>query len=122
MTNNIFARTSNQNRTSSVKSNRSRTAETAGSLASRPTKTLLSTDSYDMVAFNSPYSLTIDYSNYANNEFATTSDSGFLSNFANAVAILGTDGAGFIGCSDGGASCGGSSSGGGSCGGFTSFV
>lgn len=121
MTNNIFARTSQQQRTSAVKSKKSETAETAGSLASKAEKSYLAMNSYDTVAFNSPYSLNIDFTNYANNNFGNASDSGFLSSFANAVAVIGTDCSGFAGCAGGAVSSSASS---GSCGGggFTSFV
>lgn len=121
MTNNIFARTSQQQRPNSIsKSKKSETAETAGSLALKSEKSYLAMNSYDIVSINSPYSLNIDFTNYANPDAGSVVNSGFLSSFANAVAVIGTDCSGFTG----GASCGASVSSG-SCGGgggFTSFV
>lgn len=120
MTNNIFARTSQQQSTNSIKSRKSETAETAGSLAMKSEKSYLAMNSYDTVSINSPYSLNIDFSNYSSNNFGTDSNSGFLSSFSNAVAVIGTDCSGFAGSSAGVSSVSSGSCGGG--GGFTSFV
>ena len=121
MSNNIFARTSQQQRTSTItKSKKSETAETAGSLAMKSEKSYLAMNSYDTVSINSPYSLNIDFTNYSNPETGAAANSGFLSSFANAVAVIGTDCSGFAGCSAGAASASSGSCGGG--GGFTSFV
>ncbi len=119
MTNNIFARTSQRHTsTSSIKGKKGGTAETAGSLASKSEKSYLAMNSYDTIQINSPYSLNIDFTNYANYNDGTMANSGFLGGFANAVAIIGTDCSGFGG-GFAGASCASS----GSCGGgFTSFV
>ncbi len=120
MTNNIFARTSSQqqNRTTNVKSRPSQTAETAGSLALKAEKSYIAMNSYDTFTPNSPYSLNIDFSNYANYNYGNSDNGGFLSSFANAVAVIGTDCGGFAGASAG-TSCASSCSSGG---GFTSFV
>lgn len=119
MSNNIFARTSQQQRPNTIsKSKKSETAETAGSLAMKSEKSYLAMNSYDTISINSPYSLNIDFSNYSNPE-AGTVNSGFLSNFANAVALIGTDCSGFTGAACTAASGSGSCGGGG---GFTSFV
>lgn len=120
MTTNIFARTSQQQAaTSTIKSKKSGTAETAGSLASKSEKSYLAMNSYDTIQINSPYSLNIDFSNYSNVEDGSSANSGFLGGFADAVALIGTDCSGFAGAgagsSAGSASCGGG-------GGFTSFV
>lgn len=121
MSNNIFARTSQQQRTNTVsKSKKSETAETAGSLAMKSEKSYLAMNSYDVVAINSPYSLNIDFSNYSTPEGDMNNNSGFLSSFANAVAIIGTDCTGFAGAASGVSASSSGSCGGG--GGFTSFV
>ena len=60
----------------------------------------------------------IDFSNYANYNYGNSDNGGFLSSFANAVAVIGTDCGGFAGASAG-TSCASSCSSGG---GFTSFV
>lgn len=126
MTNNIFARTSSQNRNqaNSVKSRPAETAETAGSLAMNSQKSYLAMNSYDLFTPSSPYSLNIDFSNYANvnnsgNHSMSSSNGGFWNSFANAIAVVGTD------CTGGFAGGGASVSSGASCGGgggFTSFV
>lgn len=118
MTNNIFARTSQKQSTNSIKSRKSETAETAGSLAMKSEKSYLAMNSYDTVSINSPYSLNIDFSNYSNNNFGSDSNSGFLSSFSNAVAVIGTDCSGVAGSGAGAASVSSGSCGGG----FTSFV
>ncbi len=120
MSNNIFARTSQQQRPSTIsKSKKSETAETAGSLAMKSEKSYLAMNSYDTISINSPYSLNIDFSNYSNPETGTV-NSGFLSNFANAVALIGTDCSGFAGATACASASSSGSCGGG--GGFTSFV
>lgn len=120
MTNNIFARTSQEQRTNTIsKSRKSETAETAGSLAMKSSeKSYLAMNTYDTISINSPYSLNIDFTNYSAPEGGSNTNSGFLSNFANAVAVIGTD---CSGCAASVASAGTSSSCGGG-GGFTSFV
>lgn len=122
MTTNIFARTSQQQAaTSTIKSKKSGTAETAGSLASKSEKSYLAMNSYDTIQINSPYSLNIDFSNYSNVEDGSSANSGFLGGFANAVALIGTDCSGLAGAGV----CAGTSAGSTSCsggGGFTSFV
>ena len=121
MTNNNFARTSQQQRPNTIaKSKKSETAETAGSLALKAEKSYLAMNSYDTVSINSPYSLNIDFSNYSTPENGGMNNSGFLSNFANAVALIGTDCSGFAGAATSAPSSGSCSCGGG--GGFTSFV
>ncbi len=122
MTNNIFARTSQQTSTQTISSKKSETAETAGSLALKAEKSYLAMNSYDAVVFSTPQVINVDFSNYSTSE-AGTANSGFLSNFANAVAVIGTDCAGgsFVGASAGGG-CASSGSCGGGGGGFTSFV
>ena len=119
MNNNISARKSQQTATSSIKSKKNGTAETAGSLASKAEKSYLAMNSYDTIQFNSPYSLNIDFSNYSEIGYSNAPAGGFLSGFSEAVALIGTDcaGASFTGVSSG-ASTGSSSCGGG----FTSFV
>ncbi len=122
MTNNIFARTSQQQATApAIKAKQNETAETAGSLALKSEKSYLAMNSYDTIIFNTPHTVNVDYSNYASSEFSTASQSGFLSSFANAVAVIGTDcSGGFAGASAGGCTASSGSCGGG--GGFTSFV
>lgn len=126
MSTNIFARTSSHTRANSMKSKQSETAETAGSLASKGNKSYIAMNSYDAFTPSSPYSLNIDFSNYANYNSGSDSNGGFLSSFSNALATLGTNFSagmgGFGGFSAGGASSGGGSCGGGGGGGFTSFV
>ena len=121
MNDHIFSNDTQQQRPNTIsKSKKSETAETAGSLALKSEKSYLAMNSYDIVSINSPYSLNIDFTNYANPDAGSVVNSGFLSSFANAVAVIGTDCSGFTG----GASCGASVSSG-SCGGgggFTSFV
>ena len=121
MTTNIFARTSQQQAsTTTIKSKNKGTAETAGSLASKAEKSYLAMNSYDTIQINSPYSLNIDFSNYSAPEGENSSSNGFLGGFANAVALIGIDCSGFTGASTGASvSAGGCSSCGG---GFTSFV
>ncbi len=120
MSNNIFARTSQQQSASQVKSKKSETAETAGSLAMKSEKSYLAENTYDTVAFNNASVMTIDFSNYATVDEGGDS-AGFLSSFANAVAVIGTGDGGFSGGGvSAGASCSSGSCGGG--GGFTSFV
>ena len=65
MTNNIFARTSQEQRTNTIsKSRKSETAETAGSLAMKSSeKSYLAMNTYDTISINSPYSLNIDFTN-----------------------------------------------------------
>ncbi len=122
MTNNIFARTSQQQAAApAIKAKQNETAETAGSLALKSEKSYLAMNSYDTIIFNTPHTVNVDYSNYAGSEFNTASESGFLSSFANAVAVIGTDcSGGFVGASAGGGAVSSGSCGGG--GGFTSFV
>lgn len=124
MSTNIFARTSQQTSTQAVQNKKNETAETAGSLAMTTEPSLLAMNSYDTVQFNSPYSLNIDFSNYANMDYSTgDNSSGFLGGFANAVAVIGTDCSGFsAGGVSAGCSCGASSGSCGGGGGFTSFV
>ena len=120
MTNNIFARTSQQTSTQTISTKKTETAETAGSLAMKSEKSYLAMNSHDAVVFSTPHATNMDYSNYSTNE-AGAANSGFLSSFANAVAVIGTDGAGgFVGASAGGGCASSGSCGGG--GGFTSFV
>jgi len=123
MSTNIFARTSQQTSAQSIQTKKNETAETAGSLAMAPAPSLLAMNSYDTVQFNNHSNvINIDFSNYANSESTVDSTSGFLSSFANAVAVIGTDCSGFSG-GDCGCSAGASSGFSGSCGGgFTSFV
>lgn len=121
MTNNIFARTSQQTSTQTISSKKSETAETAGSLALKSEKSYLAMNSYDAVVFSTPHVINVDFSNYSTSE-AGAANTGFLSNFANAVAIIGTDCAGgFVGAGAAGG-CVSSGSCGGGGGGFTSFV
>ncbi len=122
MSTNIFARTSQQTSAQSIQTKKNETAETAGSLAMAPAPSLLSMNSYDTVQFNHSNVINIDFSSYSSYESTTDSTSGFLSSFANAVAVIGTDCSGFSG-GDCGGSVGTSSGFSGSCGGgFTSFV
>lgn len=121
MSTNIFARSSQQASTQAVQNKKNETAETAGSLAMTSAPSLLAMNSYDVIQFNNPVAVNIDYSNYATFEGGTDTASGFLGGFANAVAVIGTDCSGFSGgaVSDGGGCSSGSCGGGG---GFTSFV
>lgn len=120
MSTNIFARTSQEQRANRINTKKTETAETAGSLAMKAEKSYLAMNSYDTVSINSPYSLNIDFTNYSGESFGNTTNSGFLSSFANAVAVIGTDCSGFTSACSASVSTGSSSCGGG--GGFTSFV
>ena len=123
--NSILTTNSEINRTNTSKSEKD--VETTGSLAMLNTAPLFNIPvaNYDMFIPTNPFSLTIDYGSYAEQENNTlANNSSFMQGFANAMSIL-ADASGSYG-SFGGAGCGaGASAGfnGGSCsagGGFTS--
>ena len=88
--------------------------ETAGSLAMLYNDGLLTVGQYDEFIATNPFM--VDYSMYANfSDDIASSDGGFLSNFSNAVATLGSEATGGGGFTSFSGSCTGSS-----CGGFTS--
>lgn len=87
--------------------------ETAGSLAMLYHEGLLTIGQYDEFISSNPFA--VDYSMYSDYSDNTASDSGFLSDFSNAVATLGGGMGGSFASAGFGGDCGGSS-----CGGFTS--
>ena len=111
-----LTQSSNQNTRANETANKpTEIVETAGSLAMLFNDGLLTVGQYDEFITNNPFM--VDYSMYSDfSDDIASSDGGFLSNFSNAVATLGTGattgGGGFASFSG---SCGG-----GSCGGFTS--
>lgn len=76
-------------------------------------KSLLTIGEYDTYISSNPSA--VDYAMYANCEFSDSENSGFMSDFSAAVAVLGD-----MGFSAGGFDCGGSSYSGSSCGSFAS--
>ncbi len=65
-------------------------------------KSLLTVGEYDTYVFSNPYA--VDYSMYSDCSYDTSSDTGFMSSFSSAVAMLGDSGFG------GGYSCAGAGS------------
>ncbi len=109
------AKSSSSNKNSGVKNN---PVENAGILAmnSAEAKSLLTMGEYDTYISNNPYA--VDYSMYAGYDYSSAEDSGFMSDFSAAVAVLGDCGFG-LGASDVSYSSGASFSGV-SCSSFTS--
>lgn len=88
------AKSSSTNKNSNVKNN---PVENAGILAMSlgDAKSLLTMGEYDTYISNNPSA--VDYSMYANYDYSSGEDSGFMSNFSAAVAVLGDCGFGFGG-------------------------
>lgn len=110
-----LTQSSNQNSRANETANKPTEAiETAGSLAMMFYDGLLTVGQYDEFITNNPF--VVDYSMYANfSDDIASSDGGFLSNFSNAVATIGSNS-----FSGGGVASFSGSCGGGSCGSFTS--
>lgn len=109
------AKSTSSKKNSGVKNN---PVENAGILAMNASeaKSLLTIGEYDTYISNNPYA--VDYSMYADYDSSSADDSGFMSNFSAAVAVLGDCGFGFGGADASFSS--GSSFSGASCSSFTS--
>ncbi|MCM1338158.1 MAG: hypothetical protein NC191_00625 [Muribaculaceae bacterium] len=106
------SRSSKANHSNNVKN---QPVENAGILAMSlsDAKSLLTLSEYDTYISSNP--VAIDYAMYANYNFTDGEDSGFMSGFSAAVAMLGD-----CGFSSGGFDCGGGSFSGSSCSSFSS--
>lgn len=111
---NKASKSSSANKNSNVKNH---PVENSGILAMgiSDAKSLLTMGEYDTYVFSNPS--TVDYSMYSTSEFDSSSESGFMSAFSSAVAVLGD--CGFSAGSDFGG-CSASFSGASSCSSFSS--